>query len=73
MLRVCNEVFFFFFEFNVIIFHSSQFEMFISSIQLNHTHGNFVLVIENTFTKMKKKKAVQIDVKRKQFKHQHKK
>ena len=34
----------------------------------------FILDIENTFIKIeeKKKKAVQTDVKRKQFKHQHK-
>ena len=34
----------------------------------------FILNIENTFVKMKKKKkkAVQTDVKIKQFKHQHK-
>ena len=29
------------FEFSVIIFYTSQFEMFLSSIQLNHTHVNF--------------------------------
>ena len=33
----------------------------------------FILDIENTFIKMdKKKKPVQTNVKRKQFKHQHK-
>ena len=36
----CND-FFFFFWFSVIIFHLSQFETFLSFIQLNHTHGDF--------------------------------
>ena len=37
-------------------------------------YGDFYFDIEKTFIKMgkKKKKAVQIDVKRKKFKHQHK-
>ena len=35
-------------------------------------HSNFILDIENTFIKMKKKKAMQIDLKRKHFKHQYK-
>ena len=34
--EVCN-----LFGFNVIIFHSSQFETFLSSIQLNYTHSDF--------------------------------
>ena len=39
--HTCDEAFFLFFYFSIIIFHSSQFEMFISSIQLNHTHSDF--------------------------------
>ena len=38
LLRVCDEAFF---GFSVIIFHLSQFEMFLSSIQLNHMHRYF--------------------------------
>ena len=63
------------FGFNVIIFHASQFKTFSSSIQLKHTHNDFYFehrkyIRQNE--KKKKKKAVQTDVKIKQFKHQHK-
>ena len=68
MLCICDETFF---GFSVIIFHLYQFETFLSSIQLNHMHSDFILDIENTFIKMKKK-VVQTDLKRKHFKHQYK-